>query len=86
MRLGFLPIFKEFTILIESFGIRKQKYFPGGNKILSSYSKTNQMHQFLKFFLFCSSPIHVSDGLSVHHQESKTVHTASYHTGSLAAF
>jgi len=38
--------------LIESFGIRKQKYFPGGNKILSSYSKTNQMHQFLKFFYF----------------------------------
>ena len=25
------------------------------------------------------------DGLSVHHQESKTVHTASYHTGSVAA-
>jgi hypothetical protein len=29
--------------------------------------------------------LHVSDGLSVHHQESKTVHTASYHTGSVAA-
>jgi len=35
------------------------------------------MHQFLKFLLFCSSTLHVSDGLSVHHQESKTVHTAS---------
>ena len=29
------------------------------------------------FFLFCSSTLHVSDGLSVHHEESKTVHTAS---------
>jgi len=35
------------------------------------------MHQFLKFILFCSSTLHVSDGLSVHHQESKTVLTAS---------
>jgi len=41
------------------------------------YSKTNEMHQFLKFILFCSSALCVSDGLSVHHQESKTVHTAS---------
>ena len=51
------------------------------------YSKTNQMHQFLKFILFCSSTQHVSDSLSVHHQESKTVHTASgiCHTGSVAA-
>jgi hypothetical protein len=39
--------------------------------------KTNEMHQFLKFILFCSSNLHVSDDLSVHHQESKTVHTAS---------
>ena len=42
----------------------------------SFYSKTNEMHQFLKFILFCSSTLHVSDGLSAHHQESKTVHTA----------
>jgi hypothetical protein len=41
------------------------------------YSKTNEMHQFLKFILFFSSTLHVSDGLFVHHQESKTVHTAS---------
>ena len=41
------------------------------------YSKTNQMHQFLKFILFGSSTLHISDGLSVHHQEPKTVHTAS---------
>ena len=35
------------------------------------------MHQFLDFFLFCSSNLRVSDSLSVHHQESKTVHTES---------
>jgi hypothetical protein len=35
------------------------------------------MHQFLKFILFCSSILHFSDGLSVHHQESTIVHTAS---------
>jgi hypothetical protein len=41
------------------------------------YSKTNEMHQVLKFILFCINTLHVSDGLSVHHQESKSVHTAS---------
>jgi hypothetical protein len=45
--------------------------------VIYFYSKTNEMHQFLKFILLCSSTLHVSDGLSVHHQESKTVHTAS---------
>jgi len=35
------------------------------------------MHQFLKFILFWNNTLHVSDGLSVHHQESKTVHTAT---------
>jgi len=34
------------------------------------------MHQFLKFILFWNNTIHASDGLSVHHQESKTVYTA----------
>jgi hypothetical protein len=41
------------------------------------YSKTNKMQQFLRFILFCSSTLYVSDSLSVHHQESRTVHTAS---------
>jgi hypothetical protein len=41
------------------------------------YSTTSKMHQFLKFILFCNSTLHVSDGLSVHLQESKAVHTAS---------
>jgi hypothetical protein len=51
-------------------------------KVIYFCSKTKAMHQFLKFILFCSSTLHVSDGLSVHHQESKTVRTASYQTDS----
>jgi len=34
------------------------------------------MYQFLKFILLWNTILHVSDGLSVHHQEFKTVHTA----------
>jgi len=33
--------------------------------------------QYLKLILFWNNTLHVSDGLSVHRQESKTVHTAS---------
>ena len=51
--------------------------FIGPCVVIYFYSKTNEMHQFLKFILFCSNTLHVSDGLYVHHQESKTVHTAS---------
>jgi len=35
------------------------------------------MHQCIKFILFGSKTLHVSDGLSVHHQKFKTVHTAT---------
>jgi hypothetical protein len=51
--------------------------FIGPCIVIYFYSKTNEMHQFLKLILFCSSTLHISDGLSVHHQEFKTVHTAS---------
>ena len=34
-------------------------------------------HQSIKFILFWNDTLHVSDGLSVHHQEFKTVHTAT---------
>jgi len=47
------------------------------NLCVHFYSKTNEMHQLHKFILFCSSTLHVSDGLSVRRQESKTVHAAS---------
>ena len=35
------------------------------------------MHQSIIFILFWNDTLHVSDGLSIHHQEFKTVHTAT---------
>jgi len=35
------------------------------------------MHQCIKFILFWNDTLHVSDGFSVHHQEFKTVGTAT---------
>jgi hypothetical protein len=35
------------------------------------------MYKFLKFILFWNNTLQVSGGLSVHHQEIKTVHTAT---------
>jgi len=35
------------------------------------------MHQCLKFILFWNDNLHVSDGLSVHHQDFKNLHTAT---------
>jgi len=35
------------------------------------------MHQCIKFILFWNYTLHVSGGLSMHHQEFKTVHTAT---------
>jgi len=46
-------------------------------KVDHFYGKTYEMHKFLRFILSCSSTLHVSVGPSVHHQESKTVHTTS---------
>ena len=51
--------------------------FIGPCFVIYGCSKTNEMHQFLIFFLFCISTLLVSDGLSVQYKESKTVHTAS---------
>jgi hypothetical protein len=44
---------------------------------IAFYSKSNQMHQFLKFIFIFGITLHVSDSLSVHHQEIKTAHTAT---------
>jgi len=51
----------------------------GRNKLSGKYlySKTNEMHQCLKFVLFWNGTLHVSDGLFVHHQEFKTIYTAT---------
>jgi hypothetical protein len=46
-------------------------------KTSDCYSKTNKMHQCIKFILFWNDTLHVSDGLSVHHQQLKTVHAAT---------
>jgi len=35
------------------------------------------MHQYIKFILFWNDTLHVSDGLSVHHQEFQNVNTAT---------
>jgi len=45
------------------------------------------MHNISNLFYFWNNTLQVSDGLSVHRRESKTVHTASgiCHTGSVAA-
>ena len=51
--------------------------FTGPCIVVYFYIKTNQMHQCIKFILFWNDTLHVSDGLSVHHQEFKTVHTAT---------
>ena len=49
------------------------------------YNQPDAKH--LKFILFWKNTLHVSGDLSDHHQESKTVHTASSvcHSGSVAA-
>jgi len=57
--------------------VTKRLTFIGPCIVIYFYSKTKMMHQFLKFILFCSSTLHVWNGLSVHHQETKTVHRGS---------
>ena len=41
-----------------------------------SIIKSTRCTNVSNFFLFCNGTLHVSDGLSVHHQEFTTVHTA----------
>jgi hypothetical protein len=51
------------------------KLMPIGSCIvIYSYSTTNKMH--LLYYLFLLNSLHVSDGLSVHHHDLKTVYTA----------
>jgi len=42
------------------------------------------MHQCIKFILFWNDTLHVSDGISVHHQEFKTVHLSNRYCRLLA--
>ena len=87
-------ITNSFT-LIESLIIKENKCnlvnltFVGPRIVKYFYSKTNQMHNISNLFYFDNNNLHVSDGLSVHHQESKIVHTTSdicvCHSGSVTA-
>jgi hypothetical protein len=65
-----LSRFKAQDVILSLFPYKNDslKYF---------YSKTDEIRLFFKFILFCSSTLRVSDGLSLHHKEFKTVHTAS---------
>ena len=58
--------------------------FMGPCIVIYFYNKSNEMHNFSSLL---NITLHVSDGFSVHHQEFKTVHTASgiCRTGSLTA-
>jgi len=56
--------------------LRLELTFIGTCIVVYFYSKTNQMHNFSSLL---NITLRVSDGLSVHHQEFKTVHTASGH-------
>ena len=53
------------------------QHVSAGIRVDYFYSKTNYMHQCIKFILFWNDTPHVSDGLSVHHQDFKTVHSAT---------
>ena len=51
--------------------------FTGPCTVIYFCSKTNQVRQCIKFILFWHDTLRVSDGLPVHHQQFKTVHTAT---------
>ena len=57
--------------------------FVGPCNVIYFYNKTNQMHNISNLFYF-GTTLHVSHGLSVHHQESKTV-SRIFQTGTVAA-
>jgi len=50
---------------------------PARSQSLYRLSYRTTMYQCVRFILFWNDTLHVSDGLSVHHQQFKTVHTAT---------
>jgi hypothetical protein len=69
--------------------VHPQLYFVSTNREINStfvwpsivmyfYSNTNQMHNISNFILFWNNTLHVSDGLSIYHQESKTTYCITY--------
>jgi hypothetical protein len=59
-------------IAAENFQINASK-----NYFYISKINPTRCSKFSNLFYFLNKTLHVSDGLSVHHQESKTVHTAT---------
>ena len=70
----------EIKILIKPLSLRVDLKNNKNSEDVAQYT-------YLKFILFCNNTVRASDGLSVQHQESKTVHTASgiCHEGFVAA-
>jgi len=54
--------------------------------VIYSLRKNQQDAQYLKFILYWNNTLRISDGLSVHRQESKTVHTESDMCRKVASF
>jgi hypothetical protein len=75
---------RDFAHCSPIFGSQSQRPLKSQTSTFRFYCKTNWMHN---FSYLLNIVLHVSDGLPVHHQESKTVHTASdiCHKGSLNA-
>ena len=65
------------TLLYHLQGARSQHLLSYVIISMQFCSKTNKMHQCVKFILFWNDTLRVSDGLSVHYHEFKTVHTAT---------
>jgi hypothetical protein len=81
----------KFKVFLESFIIRRMQHFYPILKVklfepytcksmwnpYYSVVKPNRCTSFSNLFLFRNNTLHVSGGLFVHHQEFKTVHTAT---------
>jgi hypothetical protein len=69
-------MFRPIRITIEEFNVIKLEATKALKMI--GISTVNQLDAAVsQIYLFSINTLHVSDGLSVHHQEFKTVHTAT---------
>jgi len=62
-------LYEWFALFLIIFNYTDNLTFIGSCIVIYLYSKTKEMHQFLKFILFCSCTLHVSEGLSLHHPD-----------------
>ena len=69
---------QELRVQYNIIEFKKKSYYGKTTEAgINFYSKTNQMQQCIKFILCLTDTLHISEGLSVHHQQFKTVHTAT---------